>query len=164
MPAFLIHRRVLKRWWWRWWMQVTLHFSCWVYCSHSLGSSWPTGPSILKARPPLMVKNTNGRAKRLQSLWSLLQLFLSSPEPTRAGAPLLGGHSLPTSYVPLPKYLFTTSHTSTPKNRKESKPICISSMQTPGLGFCQNRSHITTNLKIMTKNGVQLLTQSPHKA
>lgn len=111
-----------------------------------------------------MVKKFSGRAMRLQSLWSLPQLFLSSPGPTRAGVPCLVGHSLPLIYLPLPKYLFTASHSSASKKWKENKPICNSSVWTSGLGFCQNRSHITTNLKIMTKNRVQLLTQASHKA
>lgn len=101
---------------------------------------------------------------RLQSLWSVLQLILSSPGPARAGMPFLGGHSLPPTHVPLPKYLFTARHSSASKNWKENKPICISSVQISSLGLCQNRSHITTSIKIMTKNRIQLLTQASHKA
>lgn len=81
------------------------------------------------------------------------------------GRSALPSGTLPATHLPaLTKVSFTASHSSASKKWKENKPICISSVRTSGLGFCQNRSHITTNLKIMTKNRVQLFTQASHKA
>lgn len=153
-------RGSLERWWWS---QCDLSFLL-----LSLSFPPPQVLADLQALNPKSKTPINGEklwAMRIQSLWCLLQLFLSSPGPTRAGVPFPGAHSLAPTSVPLLKYPLTASHSWTSKNWKENKPICLSSMQTSGLGFCQNRSHITS-LKIMTKTehncSPSLLTRHSH--